>query len=193
MSERFKRIVAFIAAQKKRIAVIGLGYTFGNIFDYVFNYGIYIPVVAMLGPIKGGVVMAIISASTCFLFIKFYDWLKQDWLGIEVAKEATEYGPTRIRNFNVTSRIGKFFWWPFSRIILVILWAVKRGGIVAFFALSMYTDPFVATVYFRKESFGGLKKRDWMIFFASLLVGDLYWTLRTVLIIFIAKEGIKLF
>ena len=193
MSERFKRIVAFIAAQKKRIAVIGLGYTFGNIFDYVFNYGIYIPVVAMLGPIKGGVVMAIISASTCFLFIKFYDWLKQDWLGIEVAKEATEYGPTRIRNFNVTSRIGKFFWWPFSRIILVILWAVKRGGIVAFFALSMYTDPFVATVYFRKESFSGLKKRDWMIFFASLLVGDLYWTLRTVLIIFIAKEGIKLF
>jgi hypothetical protein len=193
MSERFKRIAAFIAAQKKRIAVIGLGYTFGNIFDYVFNYGIYIPVVAMLGPIKGGVVMAIISASTCFLFIKFYDWLKQDWLGIEVAKEATEYGPTRIRNFNVTSRIGKFFWWPFSRIILVILWAVKRGGIVAFFALSMYTDPFVATVYFRKESFGGLKKRDWMIFFASLLVGDLYWTLRTVLIIFIAKEGIKLF
>ena len=193
MSERFKRIVAFIAAQKKRIAVIGLGYTFGNIFDYVFNYGIYIPVVAMLGPIKGGVVMAIISASTCFLFIKFYDWLKQDWLGIEVAKEATEYGPTRIRNFNVTSRIGKFLWWPFSRIILVILWAIKRGGIVAFFALSMYTDPFVATVYFRKESFSGLKKRDWMIFFASLLVGDLYWTLRTVLIIFLAKEGMKIF
>ena len=193
MSERFKRIVAFIAAQKKRIAVIGLGYTFGNIFDYVFNYGIYIPVVAMLGPIKGGVVMAIISASTCFLFIKFYDWLKQDWLGIEVAKEATEYGPTRIRNFNVTSRIGKFLWWPFSRIVLLILWAIKRGGIVAFFALSMYTDPFVATVYFRKESFGGLKKRDWMVFFASLLVGDLYWTLRTVLIIFLAKEGMKIF
>jgi hypothetical protein len=193
MSERFKRIVAFIAAQKKRIAVIGLGYTFGNIFDYVFNYGIYIPVVAMLGPIKGGVVMAIISASTCFLFIKFYDWLKQDWLGIEVAKEATEYGPTRIRNFNVTSRIGKFLWWPFSRIVLLILWAIKRGGIVAFFALSMYTDPFVATVYFRKESFSGLKKRDWMIFFASLLVGDLYWTLRTVLIIFLAKEGMKIF
>jgi len=193
MSERFKRIAAFIAAQKKRIAVIGLGYTFGNIFDYVFNYGIYIPVVAMLGPIKGGVVMAIISASTCFLFIKFYDWLKQDWLGIEVAKEATEYGPTRIRNFNVTSRIGKFLWWPFSRIVLLILWAIKRGGIVAFFALSMYTDPFVATVYFRKESFGGLKKRDWMVFFASLLVGDLYWTLRTVLIIFLAKEGMKIF
>ena len=193
MSERFKRIAAFIAAQKKRIAVIGLGYTFGNIFDYVFNYGIYIPVVAMLGPIKGGVVMAIISASTCFLFIKFYDWLKQDWLGIEVAKEATEYGPTRIRNFNVTSRIGKFLWWPFSRIVLLILWAIKRGGIVAFFALSMYTDPFVATVYFRKESFSGLKKRDWMVFFASLLVGDLYWTLRTVLIIFLAKEGMKIF
>jgi hypothetical protein len=190
---RFQKLAASIAAQKKRIAIIGLGYTFGNAFDYVFNYGIYIPVVAVLGPIKGGIVMAILSAVVCFLFIKFYDWSKQDWLGIEVAKEATDFGPTWIRKFSVTSRIGKFFWWPFSKIILLILWAIKKGGIVAFFALSMYTDPFVATVYFRKESFSGLKKRDWMIFFASLLVGDLYWTLRTVLIIYLAKEGLKIF
>jgi hypothetical protein len=190
---KFSKITGSIAAQKKRIAIIGIGYTFGNIFDYGFNYGIYIPVVAMLGPVKGGVAMAILSAITCFLFIKFYDWSKQDWLGIEVAKEATEYGPTWIRNFSATSRVGRIMWWPFSRIILLILWAIKRGGIVAFFALSMYTDPFVATVYFRKESFSGLKKRDWMVFFASLLVGDLYWTLRTVLIIFLAKEGMKIF
>lgn len=188
-----KKIAAFIAAWKERIAIIGLGYTFGNIFDYVFNYAIYIPVVAMLGPVKGGIVMAILSVFVNYLFIKFYDWSKKDWFGIEVAKEAAEYGPAWIRNLSVKSAVGKIIWWPFSKIIILIFWAIRRGGVVAFLALSMYTDPFVTTVYFRKKSFSGLKKRDWMIFFGSLLVGDIYWTLRTVLIIYLAKKGVTLF
>jgi hypothetical protein len=193
MSERFKKIAAFIAAQKKRSAIIGLGYTFGNIFDYVFNYVVYIPIVALYGAVKGGIIMGFLSAIVCYLFIKFYDWSKQDWFGIEVAKEAAEWGPEWIKNLSVKSWIGKILWWPFSRVILMILWAIRRGGVVAFIALSMYTDPFVTTVYFRKESFGGLKKRDWMIFTGSIIVGDLYWTLRTVLIIYLAKKGAGLF
>ncbi len=193
MSGILKNIAAFIAAWKERIAIIGLGHTFGYIFDYGFNYAIYIPIVAVYGPIKGGVIMAILSVPVNYLFIKFYDWSKKDWFGIEAAKEAAEFGPAWIRKLSVKSTFGKVLWWPFSRMILIILWAIKKGGVVAFFALSMYTDPFVTTVYFRKESFGGLKKRDWMIFFGSLLAGDIYWTLRTVLIIFLAKKGVSLF
>ena len=191
MSLQWNKIAAFLSAKKKKIAIIGLGYTFGSAFDYAFNYGLYIPVVAMLGPIKGGIIMAILSAFACFLFIKFYDWAKQDWLGIEVAKAATDSGPEWIRKFSASSRIGKVLWWPFSRIILFILWSLKRGGVIAFFALSIYTDPFITTVYFRKGTFNGLKRRDWMIFAGSLLLGDLYWTLRTMLIIFLAKGGIE--
>jgi len=188
-----EKIVAFVATWKERIAIIGLGYTVGYIFDYGFNYAVYIPVVAIYGPIKGGVIMAILSVPVNYLFIKFYDWSKKDWFGIEVAKEAAEFGPAWIRNLSVKSVVGRIFWWPFAQIILLILWAIKRGGVVAFIALSMYTDPFVTTVYFRKESFSGMKKRDWMIFSGSLLVGDIYWTLRTVLIIFLAKKGWGLF
>ena len=188
-----KNVAAYIAAQKKRIATIGLGYTFGTIFDYSFNYVVYIPVVAYYGAVNGGIIMAILSIPVNYLFIKFYDWSKQDWFGIEVAKEEAEFGPSWIKNLSAKSKLGKILWWPFSKIILMILWAIKRGGIFAFIALSMYTDPFVTTVYFRKEKFGGMKKRDWLVFGGSLLVGDLYWTLRTVFIIVLAKFGIGLF
>ena len=193
MTRAIKKIAAFIAAQKKRIATVCVGYTFGTAFDYFFNYGIYIPVVAVLGPTKGWLVMTILSMVTCWTFIKFYDWSKQDWFGIEVAKEAMEFGPSWIKKLSFKSKLGKILWWPFSQIILFILWAIKKGGWIAFIALSMYTDPFVTTVYFRKGSFNGLTRRDWLIFFGSAIVGDIYWTLRTILIILLAKEGIKVF
>ena len=39
-------------------------------------------------------------------------------------------------------------------------------------------DSFVATAYFRHGKDGPLDKHDWKIFFASLIISNLWWTLR---------------
>lgn len=189
----FKKLAAFFAAQKKRIATIALGHTFNQIFDWLFNYPLYLFVVEQAGLTKGYVVMAIASFFTCLAFIKFYDWLKVDWLGIEVAKEAKEYGPAFIKKMNIESGIGRILWWPFSKIILFILWAVNKGGFIAFMALSIYTDPFIATVYMRKGwgEYNGLNCKDWMVFLASTAIGNAYWAIRTFAILEVAKFSWK--
>lgn len=187
--EAVKKFAAFIAAQKERIATIALGVTFNQVFDFFFNYPLYMFVIEAIGLQKGYMVMALLSFLTCFLFIKFYDWLKRDWLGIEVAKEVRDFGPGYIKKIQRTSLLGKILWWPFSKIILLMLWTLRRGGFVAFLALSIYTDPFIVTVYMRKGryEYGGMNRRDWGIFFASTLVSNAYWSGRTVVILEAAK------
>lgn len=187
MSGNWKQWAAIIAAQKKRIGLLAVGHTFNEAFDHMFNYWFYIPVIAWLGPKKGGLVMTFVSLFTCLAFIKFYDWAKQDWLGIEVAKEVRDYGPRFISNFAAKSCLGRMLWWPFSKIILFVLWAARKGGLVAFFALSVFSDPFITTVYFRSGKFNGMGKGDWLVFVGSVLVGNGYWTARTYVLILLAK------
>jgi len=190
----FEKAAAKIAAQKERIATVALGNSVFWAIELAFNYGLYIPVIAgtvaifgeFPGLLYGWAIMTILSFLTCYAILKFYDWSKRDWLGIEIAKDVKDFGPEWIRNLEAKSLLGKILWWPFSKIILLVLWSLKKGGLVAFFALSIFTDPFTTTVYFRKERFNGLKKRDWWIFASSVLVGNTYWTFRTYLIVFTA-------
>jgi hypothetical protein len=189
MSGWLKKVAAKVAAQRERIATLVLGHTVFHAIEQIFNYGIYIPVIGFLGIVYGGGLMTILSFLTCYGILKFYDWSKTDWLGIEVAKDVREFGPEWVKRLQAKSLIGKILWWPFSRIILFLLWSLKKGGTIAFFALSIYTDPFTTTVYFRKVAFDGLTKRDWLIFVASVLIGNIYWASRTYLIILVAKFG----
>ncbi len=183
----FQKAAAKIAAWKERIATIALGHTVFASIEYAFNYGIYIPVVALLGAVHGGIVMTVLSFATCYLILRFYDWAKRDWLGIEVAKEVADFGPEWIKKLQIHSLFWKIVWWPFSKIALLLLWAVRKGGLVAFFFLSIFTDPFTTTVFLRRESFNGLTKNDWAVFVGSVLVGNFYCTCRTVVIIYATK------
>lgn len=196
----FQKAAAKIAAHKEKIATIALGNTVFYAIELTFNYGIYIPVVGFasayfggfIGVVYGGAAMTILSFLVCYAMLKFYDWAKVDWLGLEVVKDVRDFGPEWIKKLKAKSLIGKILWWPFSKIIFFILWSLKKGGFIAFFALSIYTDPFTTTVYFRRGSFNGLTKRDWFIFVASVLIGNIYWTFRTYIIIVAAKRGFYL-
>ena len=189
MSGWLKNVAAKNAAYKERIATLALGHTVFYTIEQVFNYGIYIPVIGFLGVFRGGLAMMVLSFFVCYGILKFYDWAKVDWLGLEVLKEIRDFGPEWIRKLQAKSLVGKILWWPFSKIILFVLWSLKKGGFIAFFALSVFTDPFTTTVYFRKGSFNGLAKMDWLVFAASVLTGNIYWTFRTYLIIIAAKLG----
>jgi hypothetical protein len=180
-----KKIAADIAAWKGRIAIIVLGQTFNAILDWFFNNPLYGYVIERFGLREGYFIMTAASFLVCLALIRFYDWLKVDWLGIEVAKEAQEFGPVWIKNLNIHAGLGRILWWPFSQIILLLLWAVNKGGFIAFTALSIYTDPFITTVYMRKGwgEYNGLSKKDWMIFLASTFVSNAYWSIRVSLLL----------
>ena len=146
---------------KERIGIIAVGQTFKQVEEYVFDYVVYPAVIALLGSVIGGLVMTMFSALICWLYILLYDWSKKDWLGLELLKEVRdgEEGKGCVARF--VQRIA------------------RRGNWFAFFAFSISTDPFVTTVYMRQgtEEYNGLSSRDWKIFWASVLVANLSWTI----------------
>ena len=144
---------------KERIGVMALGHTFKQGEEFFFDYTLYPFVIVTMGMLWGGLVMTVLSATICYLYILFYDWSKQDWLGLELLKEARD-------GEQMESWLGRK-----AQAI------ARKGDVAAFFAFSVYTDPFVTTAYLRKGSgfYNGMTRRDWKIFFASVAVANLAW------------------
>ena len=185
------RSLSRIVVHKGKIGTLIIGHGFNETLDHVFNYWIYIPVIALFGTVKGCLIMTGASFLLCYSIIMFYDWAKKDWLGIEMLKEA-DFGPDFLKRKKAKSKIVYFLWWPFHLIYKLVHWAQKKGGIISFFVLSIYTDPFITTVFLRRNKFGGLTRVDWAIFVCSVVIGNFYWTFRTTLIILAAKFGFEL-
>lgn len=164
---------------KERIGIIAIGYTGKRIEEFLFDWLLYGVVVIKSteawGPFYGSVyaflIMSPLSALACYSYIRFYDWAKKDWLGLETLEELRE-------------KEASAGW--FMRHILRI---TKFGDIPMFFALSILADPFVTTVYFRRGAhlYNGLSKRDWRIFWSSVIFSNAYWTLRLTVIIVAAQ------
>lgn len=165
---------------KNRIGLIAVGHTAKQVEEYLFDWLLYGVVVywytSAWGPFWGSVaaflVMTPLSALFCWVYLLLYDWAKKDWFGFEALKELRE---TETKGF-------------FGRIFRV---AIRLGDIPVFILLSIHSDPFLTTVYFRKKGHehGGLTARDWKIFWASAIASNAYWTLRWTVLF----ELVKLF
>ena len=61
----------------------------------------------------------------------------------------------------------------------------RLGDVPVFILLSIHSDPFMVTLYFRKREHAhkGLTSRDWKIFWGAVLFSNAYWTLRWTIII----------
>jgi len=140
-------------------ASLGLGVAYNLGASYVFFYVVYPFAIWKLGILRGGIVMTSISVVLCYTFIYLYDWSGRDWFGIEALK-------ARIRGLKGRTRIGRF-----------LSEAIKRSGPLALVLLSIKFDPFVTTVYLRQDGrkFGGLGRREWLIFLSSAAIGNGYW------------------
>lgn len=157
---------------KERIGIMAVGHTFKQVEGFVFNYTLYPAVIAWLGAVTGGFVMTALSALVCWLYILFYDWSKKDWLGLELLKEVRDGEEKQ------------------GFVARLVQWAARKGDWLVFLVLSCSTDPFVTTVYMRQgaEAYNGLSKRDWKIFWASVLVANLWWTI----VVTLAVAGVRL-
>lgn len=170
---------------KKRIALIATGHSFNAIFDHLYNYWLYIPAVAILGPLKGGIIMALGDVIISLAFIKFYDWAKVDWLGIETLKELLSVDTGEENTKKNVSLARKFLQWPYR----AAAWSMKKGRFATFIVLSIMTDPFITTVALREVSYGEMRRRDWGIFFSSAILTNVWWTAQVYLMIILAKLG----
>jgi len=146
-------------SMRARLGLLGVG-LFGNqAIVLAFDYALYPFVMWRLGLLWGCVVMTVLSAMICYLTLLFYDWAKKDWLGIEAIKE--------LRDDNKQGRIA-----------LYIGALLRRSNWFALIFLSAKFDPFIVTAYMRPGSyqFNGLAAREWRIFWASVLISNLYWS-----------------
>lgn len=145
---------------KGRVAELAVGLMANKLMVWAFDFFLYPFVIYRFGIIKGGIVMTFLSFLICLGTIKFYDWSKRDWLGIEAIKD--------LKGYEGEHQLGRF-----------TSWILKRSDPVAFLFLSTWYDPFIVTAYLRHgaNKFNGMNSRDWKIFMGSLIFGNAYWTL----------------
>lgn len=143
-----------------RVKIIVTGHALYATFSWLFDNVLYPWVVYRLGLVVGGSVMTLLSLITCAVTLLFYERMGIDWVGAgSIARLSAHPNPS---------------WWQ-----RIILWADRRGAAFVFVALCILQDPFITTAYFRQGRFDGLQRRDWRIFFASGIIANFYWTLRS--------------
>lgn len=171
----FKKIAAFLAAKKKKIGILGAGWTFDRLNNWIFEYVVYPVVIGYFGLLAGAGIMIFLSIVLSAAMLFAYDKTKRDWLGIEAIKS--------LRDEDQSNRWIKF-----------IGWLMKKGDLVALVGLSLISEPVKVTLYLRHGSnqFNGFSGRDKIIFFSSVIIGNVSWALAVYAGINIFKEVIKI-
>ncbi|HEU0080458.1 MAG TPA: hypothetical protein VFQ72_00320 [Candidatus Paceibacterota bacterium] len=155
--------------------------TLYGIFNWLFNYPLYMGVIAWLGAVKGGLVMTSLSFIQCGVLLVVFDKMGIDWVGVTYVEDVMK---KKEKNWAEKA----------------IVWAVKKEHqtfsgrflkALGFIAMSVFVDPFVVAVHYRKAHFAGVSKRDWQILFGSVFFGNLYWIIRTGLLVKIIEVGWK--
>ncbi|MGQ0659083.1 MAG: hypothetical protein ACT4NU_13525 [Chromatiales bacterium] len=140
----------------RRLAQIGIGHSLYGTFNHCFDYILYPYVVYSLGMLTGGAVMTVLSLFQCALMLIAYERLGIDWVGSGLLNEiARKHRPSLIEK--------------------ALAWTTRQNRVVIFLTLCALTDPFIVTAYFRGGAFDGLRRRDWQLFFLSVLISNLYW------------------
>lgn len=145
---------------KERLGILGVGLTANFLMVQGFDYLLYPAVMWYFGALIGAAIMWVLSFAICYATIRFYDWSKQDWLGIETLKE--------VRDAEEAKKL-------FHK---VMQWAMRRGDWAVMLILSVKFDPFICTVYMRHgaHQYDGMVARDWRIFLTSFVIANAWWT-----------------
>lgn len=164
LSNENSEVVSISTAQSlsasKRVAILCIGLLVNaTLSTYLFDFLLYPFVIWKLGVLKGGLVMTALAGLFCYLMLRFYDWSKKDWLGIETLKS--------LKTYEGDSKIKK-----------ITAWFLRQSEPLVLLFLSVRYDAFITTIYLRRGShqYNGLSRNDWKVFFFSLVVSNVYWT-----------------
>lgn len=133
-------------------------------------------------------IMTPLSLVISYAIILLHDWTGKDWLGLEGLKAL------KVEGFRATFPSAPEFWFgwrgalyllllPLSIVKFAIAWiwakfaAWKHGDFFAYIGFSFY-DPVYAALYMRKaeHAYSGFTRRDWALFFGSILIANGLWT-----------------
>lgn len=161
---------SWIDRNRSHLMEIGTGLIIYATFRWLFENVLYVYIIYRFGLFVGGAIMTFLSVGICSGTLFLYQHMRIDWVGAGIlARFSSVPNPS---------------WWQ-----RIISWGMSRGSSVIFLVLSIFQDPFITTSYFRQGRFGALQVRDWKIFFGSVLVGNLYWTLRSGIVVAILESA----
>lgn len=176
----------------KKTKLLVISHTILTIADWLFDNVLYPFVLIWLGNFNGLILMTVLSSIYCFLLLKYYMASKEDWLGVDVlemVKDNADYWLNKIRNqAGFVWGIYKIFFYLPIKILRLVIWALKKNDVAAFIGLSIYEDAFKTTAFLKHGRKGGLGRRDWVVFWSSILVSNLWWTLQWSVIIAVFKS-----
>ncbi|EKD43996.1 MAG: hypothetical protein ACD_72C00042G0002 [uncultured bacterium] len=144
----------------RKIGMWFTGGTFYYAFVWAYDYLFFTFILWKFGLIWGSAIIIATSFLLDLATMKFYDYLKKDWLAIETIKQA---------GLDQKNWFGKLVNWLLN----------KKGKFFVFVLLSIKFNPFLVTAYMRKgaNTYDGLTSRDWFIFLASTIFANMYWIL----------------
>lgn len=141
----------------KKVGILTAGHIANFFMTYGYDFVVYPYLFLTFGTTLGWLYATLGSILLCLGTLWFYDYTKQDWLGIEMIKLLRDEAPAHpVRSF-------------FHHLM-------NKGDLVAFLLLSIKYDPFIVTVYMRRGSSNHvMTSRDWKIFWGSVIVSNLWW------------------
>lgn len=164
--------LSWLRRHRRRFLEIGAGHAIYATFNFFFDQVLYVYVVYRFGLLIGGAGMTLLSLVSCLVTLLVYERMQIDWVGSSLL-EWIEHHPNPA-------------WWQ-----RVIVWATRHGAAVIFLVLCVFQDPFITTAYFRRGKFDGLDRRDWQIFVASVFISNVYWTLRSGVVVAVLAAVLK--
>lgn len=157
--------------KKFNLKILAAGHLVFHVSNYVLDYGLYPFIIYKFGLIFGFFIAISLSAVYCLVESVVYDWLKKDWLGIEAVKELVD------DFFSELEKEAEESWRRKGKRMLS--WLFHKNTFGPFLFLSLKFDPMITTLYMRKgaHKYDNFNSRDWKIFWGSVVVSNVYWTL----------------
>jgi hypothetical protein len=180
------RFARFVRDNKTRIKHIGIGHAIYDTASWLFDNPLYIAMIAIYGPLRGGAIMTFFSLLICLVTLFVYERMQIEWTGVDVIDDLRERGlrhadriSCRERHKTLRELSSRVFFFIPTKIFVFAMWLLQKyGDIAGFFIFSILEDAFYTTAYLRHGRFDGLKTKDYLVFLSSVLFSNGYWILR---------------
>jgi hypothetical protein len=177
---------------KRKLKLLGLAHGLLYILDWSFDNILYPIALVYFGTVLGLTVMTIASAVICFILLRHYINSREDWLGVDVVEHIKENSHKWIKRFY--SKEGH--WWKLMHIVAyppvqffkLVIWMLRVNNVGAFIILSIYEDAFKTTAFLKRNRTADMSRQDWLVFFGSIILSNIWWTFRWTVIISIVKN-----
>lgn len=179
-----------MSGHAQKMVQVSAGWSVILAINWVFDNPVYLSVIAWKGLIIGGAIMTAASIVLNATTLGIYEWRKRngvDHLGMDEFAALKKYLVSKTdlwKKYRGIKRVVFFFLGLGSKIASLFL---SKGDVPAFLCLSVWSDPIVALAFWRRNRIGHFSLKDWLVFLASTLLANTYWSIRSFVIVLIPQ------